>query len=341
MTEGKVLLWWVLFGVTHIGGSSVALRSAFIRKIVSAFLGSPWAIRVRAYLCSWRGLAMPIALAMILVNGVSTKGTFFAIGAFYIAAGLYYGVTVPVQPMKTIGAYAIAMGMTATQVTASGLLIGGFLLFIGLTGVVEPMARLTPRPVVRGVQVSVGVLLMVKGFELMLGSSPYQKLFGTAEPYLRIQAVGTVPIGLLLGCSVAFLIFFLLDNKKVPAGLVAVGLGLVVGAFLQGLVSIRTRERVGLCLVFVALLPLVALAILSLQFSVGPRYYAAAAPAVIFLACLFIMRYRRGAATAGRYPYAVTVIVGPIVERIAGVGSVIHCATVAGLCNGGPRVGIG
>jgi uncharacterized membrane protein len=33
MTEGKVLLWWVLFGGTHIGGSSVALRSALIRKI--------------------------------------------------------------------------------------------------------------------------------------------------------------------------------------------------------------------------------------------------------------------------------------------------------------------
>ena len=54
----------------------------------------------------------------------------------YIFSGLYYGITVPVQPMKVIGAYAIAMGLSASQVMASGALIGLFLLIIGGTGAV-------------------------------------------------------------------------------------------------------------------------------------------------------------------------------------------------------------
>ena len=58
------------------------------------------------------GTLLPLAVGMILINKLSPTGTFVTIGLFYILAGLYYGITVPVQPMKVIGAYAIATAMT-------------------------------------------------------------------------------------------------------------------------------------------------------------------------------------------------------------------------------------
>ncbi|MGM0425438.1 MAG: putative sulfate/molybdate transporter [Thermodesulfobacteriota bacterium] len=65
------------------------------------------------------GTLLPIAIAMVLVNGLKPLGLFFSIGIFYIISGVYFGVTVPVQPMKVIGAYAIATALTADQTLAS------------------------------------------------------------------------------------------------------------------------------------------------------------------------------------------------------------------------------
>ncbi len=48
------------------------------------------------------GALLPIAIAMILVNGMNPVGMFFSIAVFFIVSGLYFGVTVPVQPMKVI-----------------------------------------------------------------------------------------------------------------------------------------------------------------------------------------------------------------------------------------------
>src|SRR6056297_2759579 len=80
------------------------------------------------------GTLLPIAIAMVLVNGLNPLGLFFSIGLFYVVSGIYFGVTVPVQPMKVIGAYAIATAMSADQILASTLMMGVLLLIVGLTG---------------------------------------------------------------------------------------------------------------------------------------------------------------------------------------------------------------
>jgi SulP family sulfate permease len=83
------------------------------------------------------GTLLPLAIGLILINGLSPTGLFLSVGLFYIVSGSYYGVPVPVQPMKVIGAYSIATAMTASQITASGLLIGVILLVIGATGAIR------------------------------------------------------------------------------------------------------------------------------------------------------------------------------------------------------------
>jgi len=188
------------------------------------------------------GTLLPIAIGMILINGVSPMGLFFSVGFFYILSGFYFGVTVPVQPMKVIGAYAIATGMAASQIVAAGALIGLFLLIIGATGAITPIGRYTPRPVVRGVQLSTGVLLMEQGIKFMIGTSKFQLLQQVAEPYLKIQSIGPVPFGILIGVLGGILTFLLLENRKFPAGLLIVlggiGVGLVFGTH-KGFDTIR------------------------------------------------------------------------------------------------------
>jgi SulP family sulfate permease len=179
------------------------------------------------------GTLLPLAIGMIMINGLSPSGLFLSVGLFYILSGVYYGLTVPVQPMKVIGAYAIATAMSASQIAASGLLIGLFLLIIGATGAITLIGRYTPKPVVRGVQVSTGTLLMAQGVKFMVGSSQFQVLRKATEPFLVVQSLGPIPIGIIIGVVGGVLTLLLLDNKRLPAGLLVVlgglGLGLVLG----------------------------------------------------------------------------------------------------------------
>jgi len=188
------------------------------------------------------GTLLPMAIGMILINGLDPMGMFIAIGIFYILAGLYYGITVPVQPMKVIGAYAIATAMTPSQIMASAALMGLFLLVIGGTNAITLIGRYTPKAVVRGVQLSTGTLLMAQGVKFMLGSSKFQLMRQAAEPYLVVQHFGPVPAGILIGIIGGILTLFLLENKKFPAGLVIVlggiTLGLVLGTH-EGFASLK------------------------------------------------------------------------------------------------------
>jgi len=185
------------------------------------------------------GTLLPIAIAMVLVNGLNPMGLFFSIGVFYIISGLYFGVTVPVQPMKVIGAYAIATALTADQILASSLLMGGVLLLIGLTGAIDLIRKATPQAVIRGVQLSTGALLMSGGVKFMIGTSKFQALQDAVEPYLAFQAVGPVPISLIIGGAAAVLTLFLLDNKRFPAGLIVVLGGLITGLALGARIDIE------------------------------------------------------------------------------------------------------
>jgi len=175
------------------------------------------------------GTILPLAIGMILINGLNPTGLIMGVGLFYLFSGFYFKVTCPVEPMKVIGAYAVATGITATQIQASCLWIFLFLIIIGGTGIITLAGRYIPKPVIRGVQLSTGVLLVSQGVRLMLGTSKFQDLRQAAEPYLRLQELGWLPIGLIIGLVLGFLTLLLLENRRLPAALAVVGLGSLVG----------------------------------------------------------------------------------------------------------------
>ncbi len=179
------------------------------------------------------GTLLPIAAGLMLVNGLSATGLFFAVGLFYLAAGFYYRAPAAVQPMKVIGAYAIAMGLDAATISAAGLLSGLVLAGVGATGVMNVVARTISKPVIRGVQVSTGVVLAVKGVELALGVSSLQTDRNASEPFLGLDTILGLPWSVLLAIVAMGVILALLDSRRYPAGLAAVVGGMTVGLLLS------------------------------------------------------------------------------------------------------------
>ncbi len=175
------------------------------------------------------GTLLPLIVGMVTINHVSPTGIFYSIGLFYILSGCYFGLPVPIQPMKVIAAYAISTGMTYSQISASTGLVCIFLLVIGATDTISFIGRLVPKSVVRGVQLSTGILLMTKGVLFVIDGAPGSQL---PEPYLSIQNSGPVPITIIIGIAGTVLTFYFLNSKRYPAGIVVILFGLLTGLFL-------------------------------------------------------------------------------------------------------------
>ena len=188
------------------------------------------------------GTLLPLAFAMIMINGLDATGLFASVGALYVLGGIYFRVPIAVQPMKVVAAYAVSMALSPQVITASGFLLAGVLLFLGFTGLVDRVAKWVPKAVVRGVQLSTGILLLGKGVTLIAGISSFQVSRGGAEPFLLIQALGPLPMSALLGVIFGVAALLLLNNKRFPAGLVVVGAGLVSGVLLGGLSGLAGVE---------------------------------------------------------------------------------------------------
>ena len=163
------------------------------------------------------GTLLPIAIGLILINGLSATPVFIMVGVFYVVSGLYFRCVMPVQPMKIIGAYAIAMALTPAQICLAGFSIGIFLLLLAASGAISLVGKYVPHSTVRGVQLTTGILLFTQGVRFILGETALQKAHGAAEPFLSVASIGPVPIGIVLGLASGLLILLLLENRTTPA----------------------------------------------------------------------------------------------------------------------------
>jgi SulP family sulfate permease len=83
---------------------------------------------------------------------------------------------------------------------------------------------------------------MSQGVKFMLGTSTFQILRQLAEPYLKVQSFGPIPIGMIIGVIGVILTLALLENRKLPAGLFVVLGGIAAGLLLgthEGLNHLR------------------------------------------------------------------------------------------------------
>jgi sulfate permease, SulP family len=113
------------------------------------------------------GVLIPIAVALIVGNGLSATAVLLPAGLLYLTAAAVYRLPVPVQPLKAFGAIAIAKGLGSDEIAAGALLMGVVFLTLGRLGLLDLVARSFPRPLIRGVQLTVGLLFLKIAWELV------------------------------------------------------------------------------------------------------------------------------------------------------------------------------
>lgn len=113
------------------------------------------------------GIFVPLAAALVLVNGLQAGSVLIVAGLAVLLAGVAFGVPFPVQPLKALTALAVAQQLPADVIHAAGLEIGVILVLLAVTGTADKLSRVFTRSVIRSLQFGVGTLLVVSAFKLV------------------------------------------------------------------------------------------------------------------------------------------------------------------------------
>ncbi|WP_205520948.1 molybdate transporter family protein [Propylenella binzhouense] len=129
------------------------------------------------------GTFVPHVVGAIAVAGLAPAGVFLGFGLFLVASGLFYGIPMAVQPMKAVSALLLTGELDAGEMAATGLALGIVLLLLGATGTIGRIARLIPQSVTTGLQLGLGLSMVLLGAGFMAD-----------EPW-----IGAAALALLLG----------------------------------------------------------------------------------------------------------------------------------------------
>ena len=180
------------------------------------------------------GTLIPLSLGMIMVCGLNTSTVLLAIGLYYVITGLFFKLPLPVQPLKVVAAISLAnpSQITSEIIAAAGLSFGIILLFLGITGIINPIAKLFKKSVTRGIQLGLGLILIQKGIVYIMNP----KLFNWQTT--SIVLIGDISVNLIVSILMIGITLFFFNAKRVPVAIILVSIGLGLGIFGGGLNNI-------------------------------------------------------------------------------------------------------
>lgn len=152
------------------------------------------------------GTLFPLAIGYFAVNGLNPAGLLVMMGLANIFTGIIYHLPMPIEPKKVLTVVAITQRWPPSLIYATGFGTGIIWLILGFTGLIQKIAAVTPRSVVRGIQVALGVMLAIEGFKM-------------------------VATGWILGIVSIAIVIVLRESKYAPAAIVLMVLGVAVVGF--------------------------------------------------------------------------------------------------------------
>ena len=153
------------------------------------------------------GTDLPLIIAMILAANLYVAGALIMFGLMQIFTGWIYRMPMPAQPLKAMATIVIAQQIGGNILLGAGLAIGMVMFILSVTGLLDKIAKLIPKVVVRGLQLGLGISLCSLAFQNYISSD-------SINGYV------------LAGISFIIVLLFI-DNKKYPASLLVIGLGVV------------------------------------------------------------------------------------------------------------------
>lgn len=159
------------------------------------------------------GTDVPLLVGVALAAKLDGASLLLMFGLMQIFTGLVYRMPMPVQPLKAMAAIVIAQQTSAPTLLGAGLAIGLVMLVLSGTGLLEWLARVIPKSVVRGIQFGLGLQLA----SIALGN--------------YVQADG--PAGYALAGGAFIIVILLLGNRRLPAALPVVLLATAYAALFK------------------------------------------------------------------------------------------------------------
>ncbi len=153
------------------------------------------------------GTDLPLIIGIIVAANLDSASALILFGVMQILTALRYRMPMPVQPLKAVAALVIAQRIRGNVLFGGGLAIGILMLLLTVTGLIDLLARVVPKCVVRGIQFGLGLQLA------LLALKEYVKADGAK--------------GYLLAALAFTLVVLLIGNRRYPAALFVIALGLV------------------------------------------------------------------------------------------------------------------
>ncbi len=114
------------------------------------------------------GTILPLAFALIVVNGFAPERLFLLWGIVYIATGFIFKVPVSVQPLKAMSVIAIAQGLSPEFLSTTAFFYGLLFILISVSGVLRWLEKWFSQALVGGIQAGIGLILAHKAILLVL-----------------------------------------------------------------------------------------------------------------------------------------------------------------------------
>ncbi len=167
------------------------------------------------------GVMLPLVLALIALNKMDASAVFVGIGIAYVLAALVYRLPIPVEPLKSVSAVALALGLAPVVIVTGAIWNAVAFLGMGTVGLDRWIRRAFPTPVVRGIQLGLAWLLYKSAWGLLTKTPDgWQGGF-----VLSGQTV--IWLWLLVAGAIGFLLVFLCWRRDFAAlGVVVFGVGI-------------------------------------------------------------------------------------------------------------------
>src|SRR2546428_4174840 len=105
------------------------------------------------------GTDLPLLVGMVLAAQLDSTSILVMFGVMQLFTALRYRIPMPVQPLKAMAALVIAQHLHGTVLYGAGLAIGVTMLVLSVTGLIDWLARVIPKSVIRGIQFGLGLQL--------------------------------------------------------------------------------------------------------------------------------------------------------------------------------------
>ena len=153
------------------------------------------------------GTDLPLVVGVALAAHLDGTSVLTMFGLMQILTGLRYRIPMPVQPLKAMAAIVIAQKLGGPVLYGAGLAIGITMLLLSISGLIDWLARVVPKSVIRGIQFGLGLQLAT------LALKEYVQADGISGYWLA---------GMAFVLAVIFL-----GNRRYPAALFLVVIGFV------------------------------------------------------------------------------------------------------------------